>query len=549
MITPERAAVLAGLEIAEIPNWVLSETVERDGRLTKLPLRADTHQLASVSDPATWTTFSNAVARANGHGLGWVTTPATGIVLGDLDGVRTPTTGAIEPWASALVTHLDTYAEISQSGCGLHFAARATLPPGRRRAGRVEAYDAGRYFALTGDVLGTPKPIAQRDLTLFHKLLPLLGDEDFLRLTTGADAGFPSGSEADLSFVSRCARGGLTSEEIDQAFRIFRLGFRPKWLRDDYRLATLRTVTSTPAPAVTVTPATAQATDAASIVPEFSEDALALRFVGDYGDSIRFLNGAPFVWDGQVWRRDTTQLVLDLARQVCREAAGQAEEVKAGSGRSLASLRTAKAVCGLVAADFRLTVDGWGRDPWLLTTPSGTIDLHTGILREHRREDYMNKITAVAPGGDCPLWRAFLDRIMGSDQAMVDFLQRLCGYALTGSTQEQILPFLHGAGANGKSVFLSVLAHVWGDYAIGAPASTFTASVSEHSTELARLEGARLVLASEVEQGRKWATARIKTLTGGDGVTARYLHENFFTFQPVCKIFIAANCRPEAGAG
>lgn len=173
------------------------------------------------------------------------------------------------------------------------------------------------------------------------------------------------------------------------------------------------------------------------------------------------------------------------------------------------------------------------------------IELRSGVARPSRPEDYATKSTAVAAGGDCPLWLAFLDRVTGGDGELQAYLQRVAGYCLTGITSEHVLFFLHGYGANGKSVFLNTLMGVWGDYAVVAQMETFVETHNDrHPTELAFLRGARLVIAQETEQGRRWAESKIKVLTGGDPITARFMRQDFFTFTPQFKLMIAGNHKP-----
>jgi putative DNA primase/helicase len=151
----------------------------------------------------------------------------------------------------------------------------------------------------------------------------------------------------------------------------------------------------------------------------------------------------------------------------------------------------------------------------------------------------------VKPGADCPLWREFLKRITDGNPELEGFLQRVAGYCLTGSTQEHALFFLYGTGANGKSVLLNTLSGIIGDYARSAPIETFTASsVERHPTDLASLRGARLVMAVETEEGRRWAESRIKVLTGGDKIAARFMRQDFFEFVPQFKLIIAGNHKP-----
>ncbi len=157
----------------------------------------------------------------------------------------------------------------------------------------------------------------------------------------------------------------------------------------------------------------------------------------------------------------------------------------------------------------------------------------------------MTKMTAVQAGGKCPRFLAFMDEITGSDASLRDFLQRMLGYSLTGSTQEHALFFLYGTGANGTSVFVNTVTGILGDYHRTAPIETFTASaVERHPTELASLQGRRTVSAIETEEGRRWAESRIKALTGGDKIAARFMRQDFFEFTPQFKLIIAGNHKP-----
>ena len=186
----------------------------------------------------------------------------------------------------------------------------------------------------------------------------------------------------------------------------------------------------------------------------------------------------------------------------------------------------------LAKSDRRLaaTVEQWDRDPMLLNTPEGVVDLKTGQIRAHCAGYYITKVTSVSPGGDCPLWRAFLDRITGSDFDLQGFLQRMIGYSLTGKTTEHALFFNFGSGANGKSVFLNTAAGILHEYHRTAPIETFTASSGDrHPTDLAGLRGARFVTAIETEEGRRWAESRIKSLTGGDKIAARFMRQDFLS--------------------
>jgi putative DNA primase/helicase len=192
-------------------------------------------------------------------------------------------------------------------------------------------------------------------------------------------------------------------------------------------------------------------------------------------------------------------------------------------------------------------VEAWDRDPYLLGTPGGTVDLRTGMLGTADPDNGITKLTAITPTNTayCPRWLAFLNESTGGDLELIRFLQQWAGYALTGDTREHALVFIYGPGGNGKSVFLNVLTGILHDYATAAAMDTFTASKGErHPTDLAMLRGARLVTSSETEEGRAWAESRIKQMTGGDPISARFMRQDFFTYRPSFKLTIIGNHKP-----
>jgi putative DNA primase/helicase len=179
---------------------------------------------------------------------------------------------------------------------------------------------------------------------------------------------------------------------------------------------------------------------------------------------------------------------------------------------------------------------------------NATFDLRTGIGRAPDPLDYITKKTACrcAPAGTPhPLWTAFLDRVTDHNAELQGFLQRYTGYCCTGFTTEHVFVFAYGTGANGKSTFVNTIAGILGDYATVADMSTFIASsVEHHPTDLAKLMGARLVVAQETQKGRRWDETKIKALTGGDKITARFMRQDFFDFAPTFRLFICGNHKP-----
>jgi putative DNA primase/helicase len=253
------------------------------------------------------------------------------------------------------------------------------------------------------------------------------------------------------------------------------------------------------------------------------------------------------------WQFENTLAVFDIARKICREAARQCN--RQSETKALLKAKTVAAVEMLARSDRRIaaTIEQWDADPWLLNTPGGIIDLRSGQRTPNQPGDYMTKITAVAPGGSCPLFLEFLAKVMNESQDVeggtTDYLQRAFGYALTGDTREHALFFLHGTGANGKSVLVSTISGILGSYHKTAPIETFTpTSVPSHPTDLAGLMGARLVTAVETEEGRRWAEAKIKSLTGGDSIPARFMRQDFFEFTPALSSSLRAITNPACAA-
>ncbi len=217
------------------------------------------------------------------------------------------------------------------------------------------------------------------------------------------------------------------------------------------------------------------------------------------------------------------------------------------AAQRIASAQTIAAVERLARSDrvHAARPEQWDANPWLLNTPGGIVDLRSGMIRPTRPEDYTIKMTAVAPGGECPIWLAFLERVTCGNSAFQSYLQRFAGYTLTGSTREQCLAFLYGTGANGKSTFLQTLSGMMGEYAMTAPVDLLTdTKFNGHPTEVAGLQGARLVTAVETGEGHRWNESRLKLLTGGDQLTARFMRGDFFSFVPTFKFLIAGNHRP-----
>jgi putative DNA primase/helicase len=264
-----------------------------------------------------------------------------------------------------------------------------------------------------------------------------------------------------------------------------------------------------------------------------------------------------FTWTGTHWQRDTSGMVMRLAKAAVKSLsrllpAMDDKQAFALLSHIKSSLSTARLKALLESAQseegMAIHPDAFDRNIWLLNCANGTIDLRTGILRDAARDDYLTKCLSVKYNkqATCPTWEAFLNRVMGKKQGLVAFLHRAIGYSLTGSTMEQCLFILHGPTKTGKSTFLSRLRALLGPYGTAAEMESFMHKEgTEIRNDLADLAGARVVCAVEAQEGRRLNENLIKQLTGGvDQVKARFLFQEYFTYTPQYKVFIGTNHKP-----
>jgi putative DNA primase/helicase len=276
-----------------------------------------------------------------------------------------------------------------------------------------------------------------------------------------------------------------------------------------------------------------------------SEDSLAQLFAQAYSGLLVYAHsfGQWYIYqtDTGIWARDGMELVLHWIRGFVRDLNQEQKEkwLKASVVASVEKLARRDPLLAIKGAEF-------DADPWLLGTPKGVADLRTGEMLAPSPTHYISKRTAVAPESAVPeLWLSFLNQATNGDHNLIDYLQRLAGYCLTGETREEVLVFMHGPGGNGKGVFMNTLRDVLGEYAKQAAMQVLLSNNGDrHPTELANLNGARLVLASESPEGRRWDEERVKALTGRDAISARFMNRDFFEYIPQFKLLVASNHKP-----
>lgn len=286
-----------------------------------------------------------------------------------------------------------------------------------------------------------------------------------------------------------------------------------------------------------------------SAAPMESDIWLAALFAKRFAGRFRWSPGLDWMVNrGAHWERDNTLDRYSRAKELCAQIA-RAKEVANDSRRSIASAKTVNAVLTLSRAEHCIAtpIEAWDRDPMVLNTPTGPIDLESGKAFNIGECDLFTQITTVAPNPAMrtPNWLRFVTEIFCCDLEMVEFIQRLAGYCLTGDRREQKLPVLYGTGANGKSVLVDELLAIMGSYALNLPSEALMRQHQQaHPTELAQLRGKRLAVSSELEDGAYWAESRIKALTGDATLTARFMRQDFFEFRQTQKHVVVGNFKP-----
>lgn len=265
--------------------------------------------------------------------------------------------------------------------------------------------------------------------------------------------------------------------------------------------------------------------------------------------------GCWLIYKNGRWVRDNTNETQALGKKIILSYYYIASQIENDKERNKlvkhalksSTQRAINSMIELSKSDLAITPDDFDKDPYILNLKNGTLNLKTLDFWEHRPEDLLTKQMNVEydPTATCPKWLAFLDRIFNKNKNLIEFIQKALGYSLTGDTGEDCLFILYGTGQNGKTTFLRTVSEIWGDYATDTPTETLLMKNKDNiPNDIARLRGARLVTSSESQEGRRFNEILIKKLTGRDRITARFLRQEFFEFDPTFKIWIATNHKP-----
>ncbi|WP_239706063.1 MULTISPECIES: phage/plasmid primase, P4 family [unclassified Mammaliicoccus] len=508
---------------------------------------------------------------------------------------------------------MQSYSEISPSGKGIHIIAKGELPEGGRRRGNVEMYSELRFLTFTGFRIGRFTEIEEDELgkiSFLHNKYIMkpetekqtqnltkgfgndLGIEQIIDTAKKSKNGlrfstlfegdwsqfYDSQSEADMAFTSDLAF--WTARDPYKMDTIFRKSvlYRDKWdeQRGDDTYGNLTISKAIESCQNEFIPETTDTDFQIYIMDDavkpakkdkrysYDDTGNAERLKDLFGDNIRYnyTSNAWMYYDGKRWKHDDTGKMKILADKVVNNMKNEKlfiaegvdeEEMKKFKHRHWKDSRNHnKKVNMMKECEHLLPVQNndFDKDFNLFNVQNGYIDLRSGQLIDHDRNNFFTKISNVefTDKADCPKWEEFLNDIFLGRQDLINFIQRAVGYSLSGYTTEQVLFVLHGNGRNGKSVFIEVLNEIFGNYATNITPQAIMASKMGNNSgptpEIAKLDGARFVTTTEPNEGDRFDEGLLKQITGGDKISARKLHENSFEFTPQLKLWMATNHKP-----
>ncbi|MFP7447172.1 phage/plasmid primase, P4 family, partial [Bacillus infantis] len=594
-------------ELKALPQWILWKSEKRNNKPTKVPYQVN-GEMAQANNRRTWSTFATAVKfylEGDYDGIGFVFSRQDNYIGIDID--KCVVDGKTNAFATEIIDTLDSYTEFSPSGNGIHIIIKGGLPQSVLGTGRkntkhgLEIYSYGRYFSFTGnrensnDVYDRTDELAEvfeqyfddSDIqgrvnlaefekdeikitndVLWERMFRSKNGDEIRSLYNGSLIN-DDHSASDLALCNHLAFWtGKSSTRMDTMFRETGL-MRDKWdvihFRDTNETYGERTI----ATAISSTDTTIldnreqfeefsfefSTGETEEVVEEkpkkkfrLTELGNAERIAYEYGHVIKYVSEMGWlIWDGKRWKLDTKKEIERITAKVLRGLYKSEEESETKWARMCERrnirMNSIKDLMPLVPGER----EDFDRHKYLFNVENGIVDLQTGKLLPHDRELGITKITNVAfdEKADCPEWKSFLEQIFQGDKELVEYMQRLIGYSLTGEITEQIMVFLIGGGSNGKSTFINTIKDLMGEYGKQAKSDTFIKKKETGANnDIARLVGSRFVSAIESEDGEQLSEAFVKQITGGEPVLARFLRQEYFEFIPEFKVFFTTNHKP-----
>lgn len=552
-------------ELKDKKKWLVWRWEKRGDKYTKPPFRIDGQRSDGAVNPNDWATFKEVMeVAAKYSGIGFVLNDEDNIVAWDLDHCINVKTGELQDWAQSLITQLNSYTEVTPSGDGLRVFMFGDVPkdgtakkhlksPDNQNRGAIECYKNKRYTTVTGNHFPlAPKSIREvGDADVIWKsifeaktaeLRSLFKSPKAKKLFEGDwKEEFGSQSEADLSLCRALA--DITDGDevaIDKLFKQSKL-YRDKW--DKVHVGGLTYGQSTIQKALLYYQKIQPLTDLGD----------AKRFAKIINDTARYCNGRWYLWDGKRLVEDVQEAIYTKVDELIQAVVDEAKvcEFEDRKKKLISHVKTLQSrskienVIKLARSrePIPITVDELDTNPLAFNCMNGIV--FKGELRNHSFNEMMTKISPVAydSKASAPIWERFLADVIG-DEEMIQYLARCVGYSMTGLTTEQVIFFLYGLGANGKSTFINTVMAVLGDYAAMLPTEVLMVGKDQHPTALADLRGIRMTVATEVPEGKRFNEELIKQLTGGERLKARRMHQDFFEFEPKVKLWVMGNHKP-----
>lgn len=594
-------------ELKALPQWILWKSETRNNKPTKVPYQAN-GEMAQANNRRTWSTFATAVKfylQGDYDGIGFVFSRQDNYIGIDID--KCVTDGKPNAFATEVIDSLDSYTEFSPSGKGIHIIVKGNLPQGVIGTGRkntkhgLEIYAHGRYFTFTGNRENSNEIYDRTDelaevfeqyfddsdiqgrinLAEFEKDEIKISNDalwermfrskkgDEIRSLVNGNLINNDHSATDLALCNHLAFWtGKSATRMDAMFRETGL-MRDKWdvihFRDTNETYGERTIaTAISSTSITILDNKEQfqefsfdfhTGDAAEVVEDkpkkkfrLTELGNAERIAHEYGHVIKYVSDMGWlIWDGKRWKLDTKKEIERITAKVLRSLYKSEDESETKWARMCERrnirMNSIKDLMPLVPGERQ----DFDRHKYLLNVENGIVDLQTGKLQPHDRELGLTKITNVSfdEKAKCPEWLNFLEQIFQGDKELIEYMQRLIGYSLTGEITEQIMVFMIGGGSNGKSTFINTIKDLMGEYGKQAKSDTFIKKKETGANnDIARLVGARFVSAIESEDGEQLSESFVKQITGGEPVLARFLRQEYFEFVPEFKVFFTTNHKP-----
>ncbi|MEE9315449.1 MAG: phage/plasmid primase, P4 family [Rhizobiaceae bacterium] len=578
--------------------WVGYKGANSGGKIDKIPIDPNTGRNAKNNDQLSWGTKAHVVnwmknfkakhpGFSPGFGVQLTSHGENNRLIGiDLDGCVDTTTGAVEIWAEKILEKISSYSEISPSGSGIKIFCFIGVDEflSFKKSTRVkhkaefkisshhgfEIHLSNSYFTVTENQFVTPNGENNNSGIVNIRRIDL-GDLNWLYNVAGPrliekpaknNPSDESGSGHGFRFALAEAKKKASYAEFCDRIREDQTEAGDWANRSDERQ--LRRAFNNAQKLIqeegeAILEAFPKCVDLISNGwrPAANEISAVDVLAREEGNQYKYnaTQGSWLLWNGSYWASDEKGEINSTISDVCVRLDGCIVK----GARNLLRSTSVNGIRRLAEnrPEFSTVERDWDNEPNLLTTPGQLIDLKSGKSKDPDSTILMKQCTEVAPlelvdfdaNVHCPRWISFLNEALESDETAINFLKTWFGYCLTGNTREHKFLFIHGTGRSGKSTLVNVIRNILGSFAIQIESEVLSQQTfSQHTTSIARINGKRFVVANETKENRKWDQQRLKQLTGGDPIIARYMRQDDFQFDPKLKLMVVGNHQPSVSS-